>query len=197
MTRDSEIESTELNNPDAAAKEAAEEAVKQAREISEQVVTAVAHLDRQRQICLGALAIVVVSTLVFDMASFSIGTDYAVSETTAQAQSNAEAKLNSWAYSAFASSVWGKLMWLSAVGGIATLVYGAVMKSSAAWVPLAQIGWAALATLLMLLLFATGFPDLSAYSDAETSATLLGYWIPLAAAATATACSVQRLLAAK
>ena len=55
-------------------------------------------------------------------------------------------------------------------------------------------GCAALATVLMLLLFVVGFPDLSAYSDADVSATLLGYWLPLIAAATATGCSVQRLL---
>ena len=197
MTDDSKLQSSEKDDSEAAAREAAEEAVRQAREVSEQVVTAVSLLDHRRQIYLGALAVVVVCTLVFDMASFSVGTDYAVSETTAQAQRDTEAQLNSWAYSAFSSSAWGKLMWLSAVGGIATLIYGAVMKSSAAWVPLAQIGFAGLATLIMLLLFVVGFPDMSAYSDTETSATLLGYWIPLAAAGTATACSVQRLLAAK
>jgi len=176
-----------------AARQATEEAVNQAREVSSQVVTAVSGLDRLRLVYLSAMAVVVVSTLVFNMASFSVGLDGPVSETVADAQRVAQAKLNSWSYSAFTSSMWGKLMWLSAIAGIGVLVYEAVSKATAGWVPLAQIGCAILSTLLLLLLFVVGFPDLSAYSDAETSATLLGYWLPLAASGTATACAVKRL----
>ena len=197
MSSDANLETSQIDPSDAAAKEAAEQAVRQAREVSGQVISAVSQLDRIRLIYLAALGVVIVSTLIFDMASFSVGTDYAVSETTAQAQRNAEAKLNSWAYSAFSSSMWGKLMWISALGGVAALVYGAIKKSSDAWVPLAQIGCAAFCTLMLLLLFVVGFPDLTAYSDATTSATLLGYWLPLLAAATATGCSVMRLLGVK
>ncbi|MEP3480593.1 MAG: hypothetical protein ABJZ55_15190 [Fuerstiella sp.] len=176
-----------------AAKEATEDAVKQAREVSSQVVTAVSGLDRLRLIYLTAMAVVVVSTLVFNMASFSVGLDGPVSETVADAQRVAQAKLNSWSYSAFTSSMWGKLMWLSAVAGVGVLIYEAVAKASAGWIPLAQIGCAALSAVLLLLVFVTGFPDLSAYSDAKTSATLLGYWLPLAASITATVCAVKRL----
>ena len=176
-----------------AAKQATEDAVKQARELSSQVVTSVSGLDRLRLVYLSAMVVVVVSTLVFNMASFSVGLDSAVSETVADAQRVAQAKLNSWSYSAFTSSMWGKLMWMSAVAGVGVLIYEAVTRASAAWIPLAQIGCAALTTLLLLLLFAVGFPDLSAYSDANTSATLLGYWVPFAASVTATVCAVKRL----
>ena len=184
----------QVENADAAAKAAAEDAVQKARELSGQLFSAVSALDRERLVYLSAMSVVVVSTLVFDMASFSVGTEYAVSETTAQAQRVAEAKLNSWSYSAFTSCMWGKLMWLSALAGIASILYGAVTRSSAAWVPLAQIGSAAVATLLMILLFVVGFPDLSAYDDASTSATLLGYWLPLTAALTATTAAIKRLV---
>ena len=100
-----------------AAKEAAEAAVQQAHEVSKQVVASVSGLDPIRMTYLAAMSVVVVSTLIFNMASFSVGLDVAVSETTAQAQRVAEAKLNSWSYSAFTSTIWGKLMWLSALGG--------------------------------------------------------------------------------
>lgn len=177
-----------------AAKETAEAAVQQAREVSKQIVTSVSHLDPIRLAYLGAMLLVVISTLIFNMASFSVGLDVAVSETTAQAQRVVEAKLNSWSYSAFTSTLWGKLMWLAAVSGVGIMIYEATAKPAAAWVPLAQIGCAALTTLLMMLLFVVGFPDLSAYSDASTSATLFGYWLPLLAAGVATGCAVKRLL---
>jgi len=183
-----------MSDNDTAAKEAAEATVQQARELSSQVVTAVSGLDRLRLIYLGAMATIVVTTLVFSIASFSVGTDYAVSETTAKAQRIAEANLNSWSYSAFTSTIWGKLMWLAALGGSCLVVFEAVSKAPAAWLPLAQIGCAALAAMLLMLLFFVGFPDLSAYSDVDTSATIFGYWLPLAAAFTATGCSIKRLL---
>ena len=169
-----------------AAQDAAKQAAEQARETAEKAVATIKAMDSNRLAYLGLLAVVLVSTLIFDMASFSVGTDYAVSETTAQAQREAEAKLNSWAYSAFSSSMWGKLMWVSALGGIGLLVWSAMTTSRLAWVPLALIGCAAMSTLCLLLLYVVGFPDLSAYSDASCSATLLGYWLPLIAASTAT-----------
>ncbi len=169
-----------------AAQEAAQQAVAQARETAERAVTSVRALDSGRLAYLGCLAVVVLFTLIFDMAAFRVGTDYAVSETTAQAQRVAEAKLNSWAYSAFSSSLWGKLMWFSALGGLGLMIWSAMTRPSQAWVQLAFIGTAALSTLMLMLLYLVGFPDLSAYSDASCRATLLGYWVPLLAAAAAT-----------
>ena len=177
-----------------AAQEAAQQAVAQARETAHQAVETLKSLDSNQLVYLGCLTTIVIFTLIFDMASFSVGLDVAVSETTAQAQREAEAKLNAWAYSAFTSTFWGKLMWVSAVGGIGLMIWGAIHKSRAAFFPLAQIGSAAFCTLCLLLLLAVGFPDLSAYDDASCSATLLGYWIPLLAACAATFFSVKPLL---
>lgn len=181
-------------NAELAAREATDEAVRQARELSGKVMSTLANLDRERSIYLGAMAIVIVFTLIFDMASFSVGTDYAVSETTAQAQRVAEAKLNSWSYSAFSSCIWGKLMWFAAVGAVASLLYGAVSKTAAAWVPLSQIGFSGVASLLMLLILMVGFPDLSAYDDATCAATLLGFWFPFMACLVATGIATKRLI---
>ena len=169
-----------------AARQAAQEAVGQARETTEQAIEAIKAMDAPRIGYLACLGTVALFTLIFNMASYSVGLDVAVSETTAQAQRVAEAKLNAAALSAFTATTWGKLAWLSAVAGIGLVIWSAVTKSRLAWVPLAQVGLAGLATLVMMLLFFVGFPDLSAYDDASCSATLLGYWVPLFAAGGAT-----------
>ncbi|MEM7783119.1 MAG: hypothetical protein AAF623_07180 [Planctomycetota bacterium] len=178
-----------------AARQAAHQAVEQARETANQAVSAMQRMNRNQFIYFGCLAAVVVSTLIFDMASFSVLTpDVAVSETTAQAQRDAEAMLNSWSYSAFTSSVWGKLAWLSALAGIGLLMASVLNKLRGGWLILSSIGCAALTTLLMLLLFFVGFPDLSAYSDARCSSTWLGYWFPLFASAGATVAAVKQIV---
>lgn len=179
--------------------EAAREAMNQARETARDALTTIKAMDPLRLTYLGCLAVVVVSTLIFDIASFTVATPgKAVSETVAQAQRDAEALLNTNSISAFhAHRYWGRLMWFSALGGMVLLIWAVVKKSTLAWVPLAQVGLAGVATLCMLLLFAVGFPDLSAFSDASCSATLLGYWVPLLAAAGATFASVKPILGTK
>lgn len=177
----------------AAAREAADQALNQAREAANSAIASLKTLDCNRLIYLAALATFVVSTLIFDMASFSIGVDHAVSETVAQAQRDLQARMNSWSYPIFTSTLWGKLAWLSAVGGVALVIVSASKGIRAAWIPLAEIGCAAICTLLLLLLFFVGFPDLSAYDDARCSATLFGYWLPFAAAAVATVTSARRV----
>lgn len=177
----------------AAARQAADEALNQAKDMTAGAITSLKTLDSPRLIYLGALAFFVVATLLFDMASFSVGVDYAVSETVAQAQRDLQARMNSWSYSIFGSTMWGKLAWLCAVAGVVMVVASVIKNLRAAWIPLAEIGLAALCTMLMMLLFAIGFPDLSAYDDASCSATLLGFWLPFAASVTATVVSIRRL----
>ena len=179
-TSDTNVHETE------AAKQAAQQAVEQARQTAEQAAATIRAMDATRLGYIGCLVAVVVFTLVVDMASFSVGVDYAVSETTAQAQREMEAKLNSWSYSAFSSCMWGKLMWLSAVGGIGLLMWSAMTKSKLAWVPLAMIGTGAICSLCLMLIFFVGFPDFSEYHDTTCSATLFGYWIPLLCSIAAT-----------
>ncbi len=181
-----------------AAQEAAQQAVAQAQETAKRAVETIKLMSPERLAYLGCMAAVTVSMLIFDMASFSVSTpDVAVSETVAQAQREMEAKMNSWSYSAFTSTLWGKLAWVSAVGGIGLMIATAMGKLRAGWAPLAIIGCAGMTTMLMLLLFFVGFPDLSAYSDARCSTTLMGYWLPLMAAAGATGIAVKPLLGAK
>ena len=181
----------------AAAKEAAEHAAAQAKELASDAANAVKALEPSRLYYMIALGIVVVFTLIFAMPSFSVGSKGPVSETQAQAERDSEKFLTSISYSAFRSSIWGKIMWLSAVAGIGIVIWAAMTKPSFGWVPLAEVGCAALATLMLLLLFFVGFPNLPNYSDYTTinvSATLLGYWIPLCAAGFATVVSAKRIV---
>ena len=181
-----------------AAQAAAQQALTQAQETAKQAVETIKMMSPERLAYLGCMVAVVVCMLVFDMASFAVATpDVAVSETVAAAQRSLEARMNSWSYSAFTSTLWGKLAWLSALSGIGLMIASAMGKLRAGWVPLALIGAAGLATLMMMLLFFVGFPDLSAYSDASCSATLLGYWVPLLAAAGGTAAAAKPVFFAK
>ena len=182
----------------AAAKQAAEEAVDQAKEMAQDAIDKIRILDPPQLGYLGAMLVVVVFSLVFKMAAFDVGSDHAVSETQAQAERNAEAWMNANSYTAFSSGFFGKLMWISALGGMGLLLWSTIAKFRAGWVPLAQLACAAFATLMLLLLYLIGFPDLGAANERfsanfNTSATLLGFWIPLLAAGTATFLSGKRI----
>lgn len=184
----------------AAAREVAGQAAEQAKEFAADAASAIKALDPPRLFYLIALGVVIVFTLLFNMAAFSVSSTGAVSETVAQAQRESEAFLNSHSYSAFQSVFWGKLMWLAAATGIGLVIWSATTRSKAPWVPLAEVGCAAFALAMMLLLFFVGFPDLSGYREitssdnARVSATLSGYWIPLLAAGAATFFSAKRIL---
>ncbi|MEM7454113.1 MAG: hypothetical protein AAF456_07130 [Planctomycetota bacterium] len=182
-----------------AAKQAATEAVDQAKVLAQDAIDKIKILEPTQLGYLIALGIVVLFTLVFDIASFSVGSVHAVSETVADAERSMEATLNANSYSAFASTFAGKLMWLCAVAGIGILIWSTVAKVRAGWIPLAQIGTAASTLVLMMFLFIAGFPDVGGLdslfvSNVDVDATLLGYWIPLFAAGTATALSAKRLI---
>ena len=199
MTGTTQTQSTSVDtdsNQTEAAREATEKALSQAKAAADTAISSLKTLDRPRMIYVGALAAFVILALLFDMAVFRIGVDHAVSETVAQAQRELQAKMNSWSYPIFSATLWGKFAWGAAVVGIAIVVWSSSTKSAAAWVPLAEIACAAVCTVMMLLLFFVGFPDLSPYSDASCSATLLGYWLPLASAGAATYFSVSRLFRA-
>ena len=177
----SEIENDNIDQT-VAAREAADQALNQAKEAATTAVASLKTLDGRRVTYLAALSTFLVMTLIFDMASFSVGVDYAVSETVAQAQRDLQARMNSWSYSLFSSAVSGKIAWFAAAMGVGLVVWSVTQKSRAAWIPLAEIVCGTICALAVLLLFFIGFPDLSAYDDARCSATLFGYWLPLAAA---------------
>lgn len=69
----------ELANPDRteseAAQEAAQQAVAQARRTATQAVTTIKAMSFEKLVYLGCLTTVVVCTLIFDMASFTVGVD--------------------------------------------------------------------------------------------------------------------------
>lgn len=179
-----------------AAREASQKAAEQAREFTTNAAIAIKGLDQPRRLYLLALAVVLAATLIFDMTAFTVDSGGPVSETQAAAERFAQSRLNAAAYSAFTSSIWGKLTWFATLGGIATVVWASITKSGSAWVPLAEVGCAAVAALMMMLLWFVGFPDLSGYSDTVTHATLLGYWLPLLGSCLATALAAKRILAA-
>lgn len=187
----------DVNDPAAkAAREASQKAAEQAKAFATDAVTAVKGLDQTRLYYLGTLAGVLVLSLVFDMASFTVDSGGPVSETQAAAERFAQARLNAASFSVFASGVAGKLMWIATLGGIATVIWASVTKSAATWVPLAEVGCAAVAAMMMLLMWFVGFPDLSGYSDAATHATVFGYWLPLIGSSVATFLAAKRILAA-
>ena len=117
----SQTDSVEARNAAAfAAREASELAIEQARELASEAVSTIKGLDGSRIRYLLALTLVVVCTLVFDLASFTVSSHGPVSETQAAAERFAEARLNSWSYSAFASCFWGKIIWLAKQGVLPT-----------------------------------------------------------------------------
>ena len=177
-----------------AARQASEQAVEQAREFASEAASVIRGLDSPRTTYLVALSLVVVVTLVCDIASFSVGTDGPVSETQAAAQRFAQSRLNAMSYSAFTSCIWGKLMWLSGLAGVGIVMWSSMTKSASAWVPLAEVGCALGVLLSMMLLWFVAFPDLSGYTDADISSTLMGYWLPLTASGVAVMVSGKRIL---
>ena len=185
----------ESNDEMAAARQAANEAKEMAVDAYEKVK----RLEPAQLGYLGAMAVVVLATILFDMAAFRVFTDGAVSETQAAAERSLQANMNAWSYSAFTSSLTGKLMWLCALGGLGIVLWSTIAKVRSAWIPLAQAGCAIGAAFFMLLLYVVGFPDLSGVdtmltSKIRSSATLFGYWLPLAAATTAAYLSIQRIM---
>ena len=179
-----------------AARAVSQQAAEQAKEFTLNAASAIQELDRPRRLYLVTLAVVMVVTLVFDMTAFTVDSGGPVSETQAAAERFAQSRLNAAAYSAFSSSLWGKLMWLATLGGFATVVGSSTTKSTSPWVPLAEVGCAAVAAATMMLLWFVGFPDLSGYSDTFTRATLLGYWLPLVGTCSATVLAAKRIVTA-
>lgn len=99
----------------------------------------------------------------------------------------------------YSGAAGGKLAFLGAAAGLGILLWSTIGKRKDAWIPLALPGAAALAA-LGILMTRSGITGGSGFGGASvsvsTSGTLLGWWLPLAAAVVATVVSVQRILKA-
>ena len=132
-------ESNATANEAAAAKEAARQAAASAKQLAGSAAEKIMRLEPMQLAVAGLLSLVLATTFLFDMASFSVFSDGAVTETQAAAERSLEARMNSWSYTALASSLTGKLMWLSALLGVGFILYPAFANRHSAWVPLAQV----------------------------------------------------------
>lgn len=87
----------------------------------------------------------------------------------------------------------------AAAAGLGILFWSSFGKRKDAWIPLALSGAAGLAALGILVTrsgITGGSGSGGASVSISTSGTLLGWWLPLAAAIVATVVSVQRILKA-
>ena len=81
------------------------------------------------------------------------------------------------------------------------MVWGTMSRQRAAWIPLATVGCAAMAALMLLLLAFTAAPDgnvlgYTPYLKPDVDLTLLGYWVPLLGAAAALWAGGKRIMSA-
>jgi hypothetical protein len=85
----------------------------------------------------------------------------------------------------------------AAAAGIGIWIWNFSAKKKEAWVPLALAGSAGLSALLLIILWLR-VPSVTNYSGmgvkVSAGPTLLGFWLPLAAAIAATAVSVKKIL---
>lgn len=84
----------------------------------------------------------------------------------------------------------GKLAFLGAAAGIGILIWSTLGKRKEPWIPLAIAGAAGLAVLGILM------TRMGMSTNVSINGTLFGWWLPFAAAATATTVAVQRILKA-
>jgi hypothetical protein len=173
-------------NQDAAAKEAAAKALGQAKEKVTAGLDAFKKLDLEAQVYLGGLAVTVLTSLIFSFWSVKIdGPGSEILNKASQSVSIISAGAN------------GFLAVLAAVAGIGLWVWNFSAKKKEAWVPLALAGSAGLSALLLIILWlrVPSVPNFSGMGvKVSAGPTLLGFWLPLAAAIAATAVSVKKIL---
>ena len=183
-----------------AAKEAAQQAAAQAKETASEALKVFKGFDLYGKAYVIALLVMLLFILLFSIVSFEVRSSGPVSETMAKDQTEFERRLNADTYSAARVLFWGQILFISGAAGIGIFVRCALTKQTAAWVPLAATGCAALCTLILMLLFFLGSPSrdffsiLPDYLEPDIDLTIFGYWIPLLCSFVATAVSVKRIL---
>jgi hypothetical protein len=155
-------------------------------------------LDQKLQIYLIALAVTALCSLVFGAFSTKIKMGKGMPElakVTSQlsgAQKSTSPSLLS--LHSYKGAFGGKLAFLGALAGIGILVWSTVGKRKDSWIPLGLAGAAGVAALGILMtrlgMSSGGGNEMMKIS---INGTLLGWWLPFAAAIAATVVAVQRI----
>jgi hypothetical protein len=177
-------------NQDAAAKDAAAQALGQAKEKMSAGVDVFKKQDVRTQIYLAGLAVTVLCSFIFGAISVSMKVTGPMADIVKQ-QGNVMTSVT-----IFDAGANGKLAVLAAMAGIGLWVWNFMAKKKEAWAPLALAGSAGLCALLLLVLWLrSGTSSSSALGvHVSVSMTLLGFWLPFAGAIAATVVSVKRIL---
>ena len=179
-------------NQDAAAKDAAAQALEQAKHKMAEGMDVLKKQDSRTQIYLGGLAVTVLCSLIFNYVSVSVKVDGPMAELFKKSAASMPS------ITIFDAGANGKLAVLAAIAGIGLWIWNFVAKKKEAWAPLALAGSAGLSALLILVLWLrSGTSSAGGFGmEVSVSTTLLGFWLPFAGAIAATVVSVKRILSA-
>ena len=177
----------------AAAKETAGQAAEQAKEFAGDAAAAIQALEPKRLMFLGALVLFFLCTTFFNMVAFSVDAGAGEANTIARNMAQEMAD-NAW-ISVLRSGWAGALAWALVVAAISIVVWSAMTKSEADWIPKVELACAGGAAVLMLLLLLISFGD--SVSDEVTirvKARLLGFWLPFLAIGAAAYLAAMRFM---
>lgn len=206
----------EAESTDSKTDESAAAAKQAAREFADNAGAMFKGLGQKMQIYLVALAVTLICSIFFSAFKFKVKNTVldrdltkglsalaeAVGEATGQKPNiKTEKVINSHRTGTTSSllglrSFGGTFAFLGAAGGIGLLLWSTFAKRKETWIPLAIAGAAGLAA-LGVLISGAGLGGRTFFGSGVTfHPTILGWWLPLAAAATATTLAVQRILKA-
>ncbi|MGI9240735.1 MAG: hypothetical protein ACR2RV_08035 [Verrucomicrobiales bacterium] len=186
---------------DPAADESAAAAKEAAKDFANNAGAAFQGLNQRSQIYLVALAITLVCSFLFGAfkTKVEMGKEFKeIAEFTKQFTGhNMKSKQTSPSLVGLKSNsgaTGGKLAFLGAAAGIGILLWSTASKRKDPWIPLGLAAAAGIAV-LGILMTRSGISSGSSFGGTsfKTSGTLLGWWLPLAAAVVATVVSVQRI----
>lgn len=195
-----QIEAKDASNE--AAREAAAAAAEQAKAAANEAFRVVQRIDFWGKTYLASLAVVVVCCSLFSMNSFDVRSEGAVSPVMAQEQREWERRLNSSGSYSVARTFFGMPIVPLGLAGIGIFIWASLTMQRAGWIPLATVACAALVVLLLGMLFLSSFANeglfalLPEYLEPDIDLTLLGFWVPVLAAITATVAAVKRIAGA-
>jgi len=196
----------ESNDSKTGTDESAAAAKEAAKEFAHNAGAMFKGLDQKMQIYLVALAVTLLCSFLFGAYKSKVKLSKEMKEMTEMASkvtgrsvetSSKNTSPSLLGLHDYSGAFGGKLAFLGAAAGIGLLLWSTLGKRKDPWIPLAIAG-AAAAAVLGILLTRMGMSGGGSFGGTKVSinGTLLGWWLPLAAAATATAVAVQRILKA-